>query len=168
MKNEAIKKLMDENENSNDGTPPRKKQKVEEEKIEDRQIDSSDEEPEEVSFKPVPSMEFEPSRTSEKKKKRRKSKKARVEKTEVGIEAPLDDAIFAAMEEDETVEKIQLENKQKINRQEERKKRVFEMPNDPGIHLVKQKKIKTVSAASSSAMAFLEQMRGRHARVSKE
>ena len=59
-------------------------------------------------------------------------------------------------------------DKQKINRQEERKKRVFEMPNDPGIHLVKQKKIKTVSAASSSAMAFLEQMRGRHARVSKE
>ena len=48
MKNEA-KKLMDENENSNDGTPPRKKQKVEEEKIEDRQIDSSDEEPEEVN-----------------------------------------------------------------------------------------------------------------------
>ena len=59
-------------------------------------------------------------------------------------------------------------DKQKINRQEERKKRVFEMPNDPGIHLVKQKKIKTVSASSSSAMAFLEQMRGRHARVSKE
>ena len=48
MKTEA-KKLMDENENSNDGTPPRKKQKVEEEKIEDRQIDSSDEEPEEVN-----------------------------------------------------------------------------------------------------------------------
>ena len=41
---------------------------------------------------------------------RRKSKKARVEKTEVEIEAPLDDAIFAAMEEDETVEKIQLES----------------------------------------------------------
>ena len=34
----------------------------------------------------------------------------RVEKTEVEIEAPLDDAIFAAMEEDETVEKIQLES----------------------------------------------------------
>ena len=50
MKNEAAK-LMDENENSNDGTPPRKKQKVEEQKIEDRQIDenSSDEEPEEVN-----------------------------------------------------------------------------------------------------------------------
>merc|ERR1712176_1074522 len=169
MKNEAAK-LMDENENSNDETPPRKKQKVEEQKIEDRQIDenSSDEEPEEVSFKPMPSMEFEPSRTSEKKKKRRKSKKARVEKTEVEIEAPLDDAIFAAMEEDETVEKIQFENKQKMNRQEERKKRVFEMPTDPGSHLVKQKKIKTVSAASSSAMAFLEQMRGRHVRVSKD
>ena len=59
-------------------------------------------------------------------------------------------------------------DKQKMNRQAERKKRVFEMPNDPGIHLVKQKKLKTVSAASSSAMAFLEQMRGRHARVSKE
>ena len=90
------------------------------------------------------------------------------------------------MEEDETVEKIQFESKsiyifyrcsieisvfldkQKMNRQAERKKRVFEMPNDPGIHLVKQKKLKTVSAASSSAMAFLEQMRGRHARVSKE
>lgn len=41
---------------------------------------------------------------------RRKSKKARVEKTEVEIEAPLDDAIFAAMEEDETVEKIQFES----------------------------------------------------------
>merc|ERR1712131_384008 len=101
-------------------------------------------------------------------KKRRKNKKARVEKTEVEIEAPLDDSIFAAMEEDETVEKIQFENKQKMNRQAERKKRVFEMPNDPGIHLVKQKKLKTVSAASSSAMALLEQMRGRHARVSKE
>ena len=50
MKNEASK-LMDENENSNDGTPPRKKQKVDEQKIEDRQIDenSSDEEPEEVN-----------------------------------------------------------------------------------------------------------------------
>ena len=50
MKNEAAK-LMDENENSNDGTPPRKKQKVDEQKIEDRQIDenSSDEEPEEVN-----------------------------------------------------------------------------------------------------------------------
>merc|ERR1712131_506933 len=142
MKNEAAK-LMDENEN---GTPPRKKQKVDqpedkledkiEDKIEDRQIEqnSSDEEPEEVSFEPMPSMEFEPSRTSEKKKKRRKSKKAKVEKTEVEIEAPLDDSIFAAMEEDETVEKIQFENKQKMHRQAERKKRVFEMPNDPGIH----------------------------------
>ena len=55
-----------------------------------------------------------------------------------------------------------------MNRQEERKKRVFEMPTDPGHHLVKQKKIKTVSAASSSAMSFLEQMRGRHVRVSKD
>ena len=47
IKNEAIKQ-MDENEN---GTPPRKKQKVEDEKIENRQIEqnSSDEEPEEVN-----------------------------------------------------------------------------------------------------------------------
>merc|ERR1711962_1341565 len=127
-----------------------------EDRSEDRQLEqnSSDEEPEEVSFKPMSSTDFEPSRTSEKKKKRRKSKKPRVEKTEIEIEAPLDDSIFAAMEEDETVEKIQFENKQKINRQEKRKKRVFEMPTDPVIHLVKQKKLKTVSAASSSAMAF--------------
>ena len=41
-----------EAETENDGTPPRKKQKVEEERIEDRQIEenSSDEEPEEVNL----------------------------------------------------------------------------------------------------------------------
>ena len=49
-----------------------------------------------------------------------------------------------------------------------KKKRVFEMPDESGVHFVKQKKIKEMSMKSSSALAFREQMMGRHNRQSIE
>ena len=51
---------------------------------------------------------------------------------------------------------------------EVKKKRKFEMPDESGVHFVKQKKIKEMSTKSSSALAFREQMMGRHNRQSIE
>ena len=42
------------------------------------------------------------------------------------------------------------------------------MPDESGVHFVKQKKIKEMSMKSSSALAFREQMMGRHNRQSIE
>ena len=51
---------------------------------------------------------------------------------------------------------------------ENKKKRIFHMPDEPGVHFIKQQKISRMSQKSSSAMAFREQMMNRHNRQSAQ
>jgi len=151
--------------NQNDETEPAAK-RVKEMRIEENVEDSDDDEaPEEIKFT---APDVEPVITSERKKRRKNKPKVDKNRDNINIQAPLDPSVFEQMEEEETVMEIHEKNAAEKVKSEEKKKRTFELPDESGVHFVKQKKVNDLSKKSSSALAFREAMMGRHVRQSAE
>jgi len=125
----------------------------------------SNDEPEEISFmaaKDTIDSERQ-QRTSSGKRRKREFKEP---PPDVDVCAPLDESIFASLDQQDQIAEIKSRTANKKRRKKD--KTVAALPSEKGIQMFRQKKIKNLSVTSESAMSFRDRMLNRHKRVSAE